>query len=102
MRVKGNPGVRAVSRCYLRVLKALSTKSFQSSFPHNRLDLTLSPRLSPLTTSPATPSLHTMLNDLLNVAPGSISDVPAEDLGELWTGEHVSHFRSTSHRFFPV
>ncbi|KIO34344.1 hypothetical protein M407DRAFT_16874 [Tulasnella calospora MUT 4182] len=26
-----------------------------------------------------------MLNDLLNVAPGSISDVPAEDLGELWT-----------------
>ncbi|KAG8915258.1 hypothetical protein FRC00_006199 [Tulasnella sp. 408] len=26
-----------------------------------------------------------MLNDLLNVAPGSISDVPAENLGELWT-----------------
>lgn len=33
---------------------------------------------------------RSMLNDLLNVAPGSISDVAPDDLGSLWTGKLAS------------
>lgn len=37
---------------------------------------------------PTIPPFPMSLANLLNVAPGSISDVPADDLGSLWTGEY--------------